>query len=85
MKMEEIFEIQFKDKSQLWCHIYNGGYVLGYLRNGIAREIFKKLETNELIQDFIRYRGLCPNQFCENGKIDIGYGEFLNCGLCNIF
>ena len=25
----------------------------------------------------------CPNQFCENGKIDIGYGEFTNCKICD--
>lgn len=25
----------------------------------------------------------CPNAFCENGKIDVGYGEFASCGICD--
>jgi hypothetical protein len=24
----------------------------------------------------------CDNQFCENGKVDVGYNTFLNCQVC---
>ena len=24
----------------------------------------------------------CDNQFCENGKVDLGYNSFLNCQVC---
>ena len=24
----------------------------------------------------------CDNQFCENGKVDLGYNTFLNCQVC---
>lgn len=44
--------------------------------------------------DFIRWRRdwyndgwsvyECSNKFCESGKIDVGYGEFMSCGICNI-
>ena len=24
----------------------------------------------------------CDNQFCENGKVDLGYNTFFNCQVC---
>lgn len=42
------------------------------------------LSANDVITD----RDNCPNRFCVDGKIDMGYGVFLTCSICeddNIF
>lgn len=46
-----------------------------------------KLKLEALIKSlgihlYDSYSEECGNFFCENGKIDIGYGEFTRCCLC---
>lgn len=38
------------------------------------------LEANRVVFDYDRNN--CPNYFCDNGKIDVGYGEYMSCSLC---
>lgn len=82
--MTKIFEQEFEDGSQLWCHIQNDNYTLGCLGAGKAKDLFWSLRDNESISDYIKDKSLCPNDFCQNGYIDMGWGEKMMCAYCNI-
>lgn len=82
--MTKIFEQEFEDGSQLWCHIQNDNYTLGHLGSGKSNDLFWSLRDNESISDYIKDNFLCPNDFCQNGYIDIGYGEKMMCAYCNL-
>lgn len=81
--MTKIFEEEFNDGTKLWCHIQNEHYVLGYFGNGTSYKTYANLKTQEDIQDYIQDNGLCPNDFCQSGYIDEGWGEKRACQYCN--
>ena len=81
--MTKIFEQDFSDGTSIWCHIQNENYVLGIFGRGQSLAIYKQLKTQKDIQDYIQENGLCPNDFCQGGYIDEGFGEKRTCPYCN--
>ena len=45
-------------------------------------EYFKNFIYIVESKGFYWLENVCDNQFCENGKVDLGYNTFFNCQVC---
>ena len=64
-------------------HTFNTDYYTDYRdENKDCRTPLQSFISAVESKGFFWLEKECDNQFCENGKVDVGYNTFLNCQVC---
>ena len=83
-KGSELTEEIASELVDYWQNMANDGFIFENYKDNIP----KKLTAIKSFISAVESKGFywrekeCDNQFCENGKVDLGYNSFLNCQVC---
>ena len=75
---ELVDETIMYEKHKVKCYRYRS-YIEGFVGFDNAKESFISAVESK---GFYWLEKKCDNEFCENGKVDLGYNTFLNCQVC---
>ena len=83
-KGSELTEEIASELVDFWQNMANDGFIYENYKTNIPK---KKTALKSFIsavesKGFYWLEKECDNQFCENGKVDLGYNTFLNCQVC---
>ena len=83
-KGSELTEEIASELVDYWQNMANDGFIYENYKDNLP----KKLTANDALISAVESKGFhwlekeCDNQFCENGKVDVGYNTFLDCQVC---
>ncbi len=83
-KGSELTEEIASELVDYWQNMANDGFIFENYKDNLP----KKLTANDALISAVESKGFhwlekeCDNQFCENGKVDVGYNTFLDCQVC---
>ena len=83
-KGSELTEEIASELVDYWQNMANDGFIFENYKDNIPKKLTAKKSFISAVESkgFYWLEKECDNQFCENGKVDVGYNTFLNCQVC---